>query len=83
MDKTISITEFQQAVKDFKIQLTADDVVFIFNQFDQNKDGRLNYDEFLRGVKGEMNPSRRSLAEQAFKILDKNGNGVITIEDVA
>lgn len=83
MDKTISITEFQQAVKDFKIQLTADDVVFIFNQFDQNKDGRLNYDEFLRGVKGEMNPARRSLAEQAFKILDKNGNGVITIEDVA
>ena len=83
MDKTISITEFQQAVKDFKIQLTADDVVFIFNQFDQNKDGRLNYDEFLRGVKGEMNPARRNLAEQAFKILDKNGNGVITIEDVA
>ena len=30
-----------------------------------------------------MNPARRSLAEQAFKILDKNGNGVITIEDVA
>lgn len=30
-----------------------------------------------------MNPQRRELAEQAFKILDKNGNGVVTIEDIA
>lgn len=55
LDKTISIVEFQQACKDFKIQLTADDINFIFNQFDRNKDGRLDYDEFLRGVRGEMN----------------------------
>lgn len=34
LDKTISIVEFQQACKDFKIQLTADDIIFIFNQFD-------------------------------------------------
>jgi len=63
LDKTISIVEFQQACKDFKIQLTADDIIFIFNQFDWNKDGRLDYDEFLRGVRGEMNAQWRTLAE--------------------
>lgn len=83
MDKTVSATEFSQAVKDFKIQLTADDVTFIFNQFDRNKDGRLDYDEFLRGVRGEMNSQRRGLAERAFTVLDTNGNGVITIGDIA
>ena len=30
-----------------------------------------------------MNDFRRGLAEQAFTILDKNGNGVIEIADVA
>ena len=70
-------------MKDFKIQLTSDDLIFIFNQFDQNKDGKLNYDEFLRGVRGEMNDSWRSLAEKAFWILDVNGNGVIEIADIA
>jgi len=82
-DSTLSVSEFSQAIKDFKIQLTHDDVNFIFNQFDFNKDGRLSYDEFLRGVRGEMNEFRRGLAEQAFKVLDRNGNGVIEIVDVA
>lgn len=82
-DGGLSIAEFSQAVRDFKIQLTQDDTSFIFNQFDTNKDGRLDYNEFLRCVRGEMNAFRRGLAEQAFQVLDKNGNGVVEIADVA
>jgi len=41
----------------FKIQLTQDDTSFyLLTSFDINKDGRLSYDEFLRCVRGEMNP---------------------------
>lgn len=55
----------------------------MFNQFDTNKDGRLDYNEFLRGVRGEMNARWRELAEQAFRIMDLNGNGIIEIAEVA
>ncbi len=81
-DKTLSITEFSQGCKDFKVNLTIDDVKFLFNQFDFNKDGRLSYDEFLRGVRGEMNSERRALAVKAFNLLDKNQNGKIEVVDI-
>lgn len=35
----------------------------------------LDYDEFLRGVRGCMNPFRKSLVKLAFNKLDKDGNG--------
>ena len=69
-DRKLTKSEFSDICKSFRINLTVDEVNFVFNQFDMNKDGRLDYDEFLRGVKGEMNPARRALAEKAFKILD-------------
>jgi Ca2+-binding EF-hand superfamily protein len=34
----------------------------IFDYFDVNGDGTINYDEFLRAVRGEMNSFRRGLA---------------------
>lgn len=83
MDGTISMPEFQQSCKDFKVELSVDDVKFLFNNFDANKDGRLGYDEFMRGVKGVMNETRRNLALEAFRILDVNGNGVVEVSDIA
>ena len=82
-DGTLTMSEFSQACKDFRINMTVDDAKFLFNQFDQNKDGRLNYDEFLRGVRGEMSDSRREIVRKAFSILDTNQNGQIEIADIA
>lgn len=82
-DKTLTMSEFSQACKDFRINMTVDDIKFLFNQFDRNKDGRLDYNEFLRGVRGEMNDSRRELVRKAFTILDTNQNGQIEIADIA
>jgi len=33
-------------------------------------------------VRGEMNSNRRKIAEKCFKILDKDGSGVIDINDI-
>ena len=82
-DRTLSMSEFSLACKDFKINMTVDDIKFLFNQFDRNKDGRLDYNEFLRGVRGEMSDGRKELVRQAFNILDKNQNGQIEVADIA
>ena len=49
---------------------------------DKDKNRMISYDEFLRAVRGPMNPTRRKVVAQAFKKLDKDGNGWIDINDI-
>lgn len=42
----------------------------------------MSYDEFLRGVIGEMNQNRRNLVKKAFDKLDKNRNGIVELDDI-
>jgi len=42
----------------------------------------MDYDELLRGVKGEMNQIRINLVKKAFDILDKDKNGQIELVDI-
>lgn len=50
--------------------------------FDLNGDGVISYDELLRGVVGEMNDFRRAFVKRAFDKLDKNGSGIVEIDDL-
>ena len=53
-----------------------------FGEFDRNGDGSIDYEEFLRTVRGEMNEGRKKISLQAFNVMDKDGSGVIDIIDV-
>ena len=54
----------------------------LFAGFDLNKNGSVDYDEFLRFVRGPLNPFRQALVDKAFTILDRDGNGYIDYNDV-
>lgn len=54
----------------------------IFKYFDKNNDGKVSYDEFLRGIRGQLNERRKALVCQAFDKLDKTGDGFVTVEDL-
>lgn len=59
-----------------------ENVPILFEAFDTNRDGTLNYDEFLMAIRGELNDYRRGLVEKAFRKLDKDGNGYIELDDI-
>jgi calcyphosin len=80
--KTISEYEFAKACKDFKVGINEENVPIVFEAFDTNHDGTLNYDEFLMAVRGELNEFRRGIIEKAFHKIDKDGSGEIDIEDI-
>jgi Ca2+-binding EF-hand superfamily protein len=80
--KTISLYEFTKACKDFKVGVSEENVPALFDAFDTNRDGTLNYDEFLMAIRGELNDFRRGLIEKAFRKLDKDGSGVLDYEDI-
>ena len=81
-DKTIDVDEFKKLIKDYRIAVEEKDVKKLFDEFDSDKSGSISYDEFLRGVIGEMNDFRMNLAKRAFKIMDKDNSGVIDINDL-
>jgi Ca2+-binding EF-hand superfamily protein len=81
-DRGISYREFTKALKDYKIDLNDDESRAVFREFDTDGSGILSIDEFVRGVRGEMNDFRRNLVTQAFGILDKDRDGVLRINDI-
>ena len=54
----------------------------LFNHFDHDRNGKIHYMEFLRGVRGQMSETRRALVSQAFARIDTDQSGVLTYEDL-
>jgi Ca2+-binding EF-hand superfamily protein len=81
-NKQIDINEFTKLIHDYRIPVESQDVRALFGEFDLDKSGEISYDEFLRGVCGEMNDFRMALAKRAFKVMDKDGSGEIDINDL-
>lgn len=80
--KTISLPEFAKACRDFKVGVSDENIPILFDVFDTNRDGTLNIDEFLMAVRGELNDFRKGLVEKAFRKIDKDGSGMIEIDDI-
>ena len=74
--------EFSKALKDYRVNVSAEEQSKLFRIFDMNGDGNISYDEFLRQVIGEMNQNRMRLVKRAFDKLDKNGNGIVELDDI-
>lgn len=74
--------EFSKALKDYRVNVSAEEQTKLFRIFDMNGDGNISYDEFLRQVIGEMNQNRMRLVKRAFDKLDKNGNGIVELDDI-
>lgn len=62
--------------------MTPKDSARLFNVFDTDHSGSISYDEFLRGVVGDMNDRRKATCMKAFAKIDVDKSGEITIEDV-
>lgn len=47
-----------------------------------DRSATIDYNEFLRAIRGPMTSTRKQVVEMAYKKLDKDGNGWIDINDV-
>jgi hypothetical protein len=69
-------------VCDFRIQISPEEARKLFDLFDINGDGNVDYDELMRSVVGEMNPYRKEMVKKVFDKLDANKNGIIELDDI-
>jgi len=54
----------------------------IFNMYDENRDGRISFAEFMVVMYVMSNGTPEENFRQIFRILDADGNGVITLSEL-
>lgn len=81
-NKSVDPTEFKYAMRDYGIPITDEEVSAVVKYFDTNKDGKISFDEFLRAVRGDLNERRLEMVHMAYNVLDKSGDGLVTIDDI-
>ena len=67
---------------DFALGFSDAETQALFAYFDMNKNGEVEYDEFLRQIRGPMNPARKAIVAKAFAKMDADGNGYLDINDI-
>jgi len=55
---SLSPVEFKYAMRDYGLNFSEIEVTQIVKHFDTNKDGQISFDEFLRAIRGDLNPRR-------------------------
>ena len=79
----LDLKEFQDGLIDYGFSITDEQAKLLLTKFDTNKDGSIDFDEFLRCLRGEINKFREGYIRQAYNKLDVNKDGQVTLEDIA
>lgn len=78
-DGYITAHELKSAMKS---TLKEEEIKEILNGVDTDKNGAINYTEFIAATLNKILINDRSKIEKAFKVLDKNGDGSINTNDL-
>lgn len=74
--------ELEKGLFTFHVELTPQDLDSVFDVLDPREKGELDYSIYMRGVIGEMEESRKNLVRKAFRKIDSQKKGVITINEI-
>jgi len=84
---SLNLIEFKIAMVRFKsAKLSFEEIRRIFLWLDSdhgNHNGRVEYDEFVAGVRGELPPHLRRMVLYVFRRLDRNMNGYVEEKELA
>jgi len=59
-NRQLDTNELMWGLKDFDIHLSEEQVAILISHFDRDNSGTVNFDEFLRALRGELSASRVS-----------------------
>eukprot|EP01033_Poteriospumella_lacustris_P003086 gene3086-2262_t len=81
-DKKLSKEELKHGLADYGITLNLREIDEVFGLFDRDKNGFIDIDELLVGIRGDLNERRQRLVDMVFNMLDRDGSGEITIDEM-
>jgi len=81
---SVNADEFVYACRINNLGLSPAEVRLLMQAFDLHDNGQVNYQEFLRGVRGRLTQQRKKLVRMVFDALDAIGghNGYLMMDDL-
>ena len=78
--KNINLNDFKKYCNDYRIELNDEEINNIFNKFDTNENGIINYENLINELIGEMNNFRKEIVRRVFYKFNKNN--LVYLEDL-
>jgi len=76
-ERRVTKQDLYAGLKELGVNITKQEAMQMMNYLDKNGEGYVNYEEFLIGLR-----VRQDVVDEAFKKIDKNGNGTIEMNEV-
>jgi len=75
--------ELKNGIKELiGIELEGEDIDRLMVNFDKDRSGKISVEEFFKGLQGDMKRKRKVIVRQAYDLLDKDGSGEVTVNDI-
>ena len=78
----LDINMFTKICQEFDFGLNNDEIKDLFISFDKDERGFINYDDFIRNLRGELTENRKKLIHNVFKHLDIDNKGTLSVEEL-
>lgn len=82
-NKKLECDDFRWGLMDYGVSVTKEEATEILNHFDKNGDGKVDFDEFLVCLRGDLNQTRTDVIRKAYDKLDVTKDGKVTLDDIA
>jgi Ca2+-binding EF-hand superfamily protein len=79
----LEVDDFRWGLMDYGITLTKDEAVQVLKHFDRDGNGKVDFNEFIRTIRGDLSASRKAVIRAAYSKLDVNGDGSVKLDDIA
>ena len=81
-EQELDYSTFRKACEDFNFELSEDECKELFLAFTKEETTKVNYDEFVRILRGELLEKRKEFVENVFKGIVKENKGWLSLDDL-
>ena len=78
----INSQEFFDGLSKLGCDLSYSESKLILSHYDTSRNSTIDYNEFIKGVYGQMSPMKKNKVQNVFNKLDKTGKGKISTLDL-
>ena len=79
----LDVDDFRWGLMDYGVSLSKEEAQQVLTHFDRDGNGSVNFNEFLRSIRGDLNASRSAIVKAAYDKLDVTKDGQVPLEDIS